>query len=106
MKLSSIYMCVLLAFLQVDMLFAGPPQRLIIQFDTPLSTEQKKTLNLQILSIIKSGFSVLPHGTEQRWIIAINSPLDKSSLEKAIEEISRLEQVKYAEPDQVVEVFR
>lgn len=106
MKLSSIYKYVLFAFLHIGLLVAGPPQRLIIQFDAPLNTEQKQSLNQKILAIIKSGFSVLPHSTEQRWIIVINPPLDKTRLEKANAEISQLEHVEYAEPDQVMDVFR
>ena len=106
MKRPGIYMCLLFALLQVNTLVAGPPQRLIIQFDDALSTEQKKTLNQQLQSIIKSGFSILPHSTEQRWIIVISPPLDKSSLEKAYAEISRLGHVAYAEPDQVMDVLR
>ena len=106
MKLSGICLYLLFAFLQVTTLLAAPPQRLIIQFDAPLSTEQKQTLNQQIKSIVKSGFSVLPHSTGQRWIIVIHPPLDISSLEKADAEISRLEHVEYVERDQVLDVFR
>ena len=97
-----IYIYTLAVFLQVGMLFAAPPQRLIIEFDAPLSAEQKMGLNRKILSIIKSDISVLPHSTEQRWIVVINPPLDKSNIDKSIEEISRLEHVKYVEPDMLM----
>ncbi len=106
MKLPSIYLSALFVLLHVNSVLAGPPQRLIIQFDAPLSTEQQQSLNLQIHSIIKSGFSVLPHSTTQRWIIDINPPLDESSLEKANAEISRLQHVEYSEPDQGLDRFR
>lgn len=106
MKISGIYIYALLALLQASTVFAGPPQRLIIQFDVDLSAEQKQMLTQQIQSIVKTEITVLPHSTEQRWIIVINPPLDKTHLDKANEEISRLAHVKYVEPDQVLNLIR
>jgi len=98
-KLACIASYLLLVFLQAQPVLAEPPQRLIIQFDTPLSAQQQKTLVLQIQSIIQSGFSVLPHSTDQKWIIVINPPIDKENFEKANAEIIRLEHVRYIETD-------
>lgn len=92
----------LLVLLQTQPVLAEPPQRLIIQFDTPLSAQQQKTLTLQMQSIIQSGFSVLPHSTDQKWIIVIDPPIDKTNLEKTNAHISRLEHVQYVEPDQMM----
>lgn len=104
MKISRFYLYLLFVLLQASTVFAAPSQRLIIQFDAALSAEQKQTLTQQIQSIIKTDFSVLPYSTEQRWIIVINPPLDKIHLDKANEEISKLERVKYVEPDQVMNI--
>ena len=106
MNLPGYCLCILSALLQVSMLFAGPPQRLIIQFDAPLSAEQKMILNRQVQSIVKSDISLLPHSTEQRWIVVINPPLNKYNFEKSTAEISRLAHVKYVEPDQVMHAPR
>jgi len=106
MQLPRIHLSVLSALLLAGSVLAGPPQRLIIQFDSPLSAAQKRTLDQQLRSIINSDFSVLPHSTDQRWIIVIHPALDNASLEKADAAISRLEHVEYAEPDQVLDVFR
>ena len=92
----------LFAFLQIQTVLADPPQRMIIQFDTPLSVEQKQTLTQQMQSIIKSGISILPHSTEQKWIIVINPPIDKENLEKSNAEIIRLDHVRYVETDQMM----
>ena len=106
MKLSRLVIYFLFALLQVNAVFAAPPQRLIIEFDTALNIEQKQTLQQQIQAILKTAITVLPHSTAQRWIIIINPPLDAINLEKANAEISRLTHVKYVEPDQVMGIAR
>lgn len=105
-KFLSIFMSVLIPSILVNAAMAGPPQRLIIQFDSFLSAEQKQTLNEQIKLIINKDYTLLPHSTGQRWIIVVNPALDESDLQKAIKAMLRLEHVKYVEPDQVLEVFR
>ena len=47
MKLSRLVIYFLFALLQVNAVFAAPPQRLIIEFDTALNIEQKQTLQQQ-----------------------------------------------------------
>ena len=106
MKFSSIYIYVLFALLLVNTAIASPPQRLIIQFDSCLSSEQKRKLNEQLRSIIDTDFILLAHSTEKRWIIAVNPPLDKVQLEKASKEITRLQHVEYAESDQLMNMSR
>ena len=97
-----IYLCALFALLQLPAVLATPPQRLIIQFDISLNAEQKQTLNQQLHAIIQSDFSVLPHSTEQMWIIVINPPLDTSRFDKMNAEISQLQHIQYVELDQVM----
>ena len=97
-----IYFCALFALLQLPAVLATPPQRLIIQFDISLNAEQKQTLNQQLHAIIQSDFSVLPHSTEQMWIIVINPPLDTNRFDKMNAEISQLQHIQYVEPDQVM----
>lgn len=106
MKFSSVFIAPLFAFLIVNTVIARPPQRIIIQFDSFLSSEQKQTLNDQIKLIIKTEYILLPHSTDQRWIVVMNPVLDDLSLEKVIKAINQLEHVKYAEPDYVMEVFQ
>ena len=105
MKFSSIYTYLLFVLLLVNTVIAGPPQRLIIQFDSPLSAEQKQTLTKQIELILTTDYSLLPHSTDLRWIIVIDPVVDQLSLEQSIKAISRLEHVKYVEPDNLLEVF-
>jgi hypothetical protein len=105
MKISLSYPFLLFVLLQAGTVFAGPPQRLIIQFDTALSAEQRQVLQQQIQSLLKTEMTILPHSTEQRWIIVISPPLAAFDLEKANAAIARLEHVKYVEPDQVLNVL-
>lgn len=106
MKFSSIVMSALIPFSLVNAVIAGPSQRLIVQFDTSLSAEHKQTLNEQIKSIIKTDYGLLPHSTDRRWIIVITPALNELELGKAIEDMLKLDHVKYAEPDNVLKVFR
>lgn len=105
MKFPGISIFVLISLLLMNTAVAGPPQRLIIQFDTYLSEEQKQTLNQQIKSIIETDYQVLPHSTDQRWIMVVDPALNKADLDSVIEAIIELEHVKYVEPDQILEVF-
>jgi len=106
MKFPSVSIAALFAFLMVNTVIARPPQRMIIQFDSSLSSEQKQTLNDQIKLIIKTDYILQSHSTDQRWIVVMNPVLDETGLEKAIKAIIQLEHVKYAEPDYVMEVFQ
>lgn len=105
MKFPGISIFVLIPLLLMNTAVAGPPQRLIIEFDTSLSEEQKQTLNQQIKSIIETDYQVLPHSTDQRWIMVVDPALNKADLDSVIEAIIELEHVKYVEPDQILEVF-
>lgn len=106
MKFSSIYLYALFTLLLVNTAMASPPQRLIIQFDSSLNSDQKQKLNEQLKLIIEVDFTLLPHSTEQRWIIVVNPPLDKVNLKKISQKITGLEHVEYAEPDQLMTMPR
>lgn len=106
MKFSSIVMSAIISFLLVNAAIAGPPQRLIVQLDTSLSTEHKQALNEQIKSIIKTDYGLLPHSTDRHWVIVINPALNELELGKVIEGMLKLDHVKYVEPDRVLKVFR
>lgn len=106
MKFPGIHLLVLIPFLLVNIAVAAPPQRLIIQFDRSLSDEQKQALDEQIKLTIKTDYELLPHSTNRRWIIVVDPTLNKTELERAIEAMTKLEHVEYAEPDQLMKVFR
>ncbi|MFW2372535.1 MAG: hypothetical protein ACN4GM_05385 [Gammaproteobacteria bacterium] len=105
MKIFNILILVLAPMLLVNAAIAGPAQRLIIQFDTSLSAEQKQALNQQMQLIIKTDYRLLPHSTDRRWIIVVDPALNKEDLNKVIEAMIRLEHVEYVEPDQILKVF-
>jgi len=95
----------LFSLLQAQTVLPDPQQRMIIQLDTPLSAEQRQTITQQMQSINQSGFTVLPHSTEQKWIIVINPPIDKETFENINSEIIRLEHVRYVETDQMMKAL-
>lgn len=98
-RVASYVLCVCLL---APAVFAEPQQRLIIQFDKALSPAQQQALMQQLQFIMPSGFSVLPHSTDQRWIILISPPVDKPDLQKTHTDISTLEHVQYVEPERVM----
>jgi len=106
MKISSFCICLLCIWLPLNTVGASPSQRLIVQFDTDISADHQQTLKQQLKSIIKSGYTLLPHSTSQKWIMLIDPSLSESELEKVINEMVRLDHVKYVEPDHVMKVFR
>jgi len=106
MKFPNVCLFALIPLLLLNNAIAGPPQRLIIQFDTTLNNEQKQTINEQINFIIRTDYKLLPHSTDQRWIIVVNPALNKADLNRVIEAMIELEHVKYVEPDQILEVVR
>ena len=106
MKFSSIVISALIPLLLGNAAIAGSPQRLIVQFDTSLSAENKQALNEQIKSIIKTDYDLLPHSTDRRWVIVINPALNELEVGKVIEDMLKLDHVKYVEPDRVLKVFR
>ena len=102
MRFPRIFIYVLFPLLLVNAAIAGPPQRLIIQFDNSLSAEQQQALHHQIKSIFKTDYELLPHSTDQCWIVVVDPALNVLDLEKVIEEILKLDHVQYVEPDQVL----
>jgi len=102
MKFPSIFLFI---FLTVNAASAGPPQRLIVQFQSSLSSVQKQALDQQMKVIIQTGYDLLPHSTDQRWILVVNPELDESALQTVIEKIRKLEYVKYVEQDHVQKIF-
>lgn len=105
MKFFGVFLLLLAPLFLVNIALAGPPQRLIIQFDTSLNHEQKQVLNEKIQLIIKTEYTLLPHSTDQRWIINIDPALNKTDLNRVTEAITKLEIVTYAELDQLLKVF-
>jgi len=106
MRLPSIFIFGSFLLLLVNCVSAVPPQRLIIQFDRSLSSEQQQVFNKKLESIVERGINVLSHSTDQRWIVAVSPALDETSLEQAIHELIKLEHVQFVEPDQRLKVFR
>lgn len=94
MRISSFFICLLFIWLQLNTVSASPSQRLIVQVDTGVSADYQQTLKQQIKSIIKSDYTLLPHSTGQLWIMLIHPSLSEPELEKAINEMVRLDHVK------------
>ncbi|MDJ0807902.1 MAG: hypothetical protein QNJ78_13860 [Gammaproteobacteria bacterium] len=93
---------VVLSFLLVSPINAVPPQRLIIQFENPLTTEQQQALYQKIETTLGRQITVSPHSTNQRWIVSIAPELDATALESAAESLNKIDQIQYAEPDQLL----
>ena len=85
---------------------AAPPQRLIVQFKNPLSTEQHQSLFHKVESTLKKDITVLPHSTNQRWILLMDTALEGKDLEQALAELNKIDRIEYVEPDQVLGIQR
>lgn len=104
MKFYKIYRYVFIVSLLFNNAIANPPLRLIIQFEFSLDAIQKKRIKDQLTSILQSEYSVLAHSSDNRWIVKVK-PESQVKIEQAIDDIKRLESVKYVEPDQVLKAI-
>lgn len=104
MKPGRFYRVVFFCSLLFNSAIANPPLRLIIQFNFALNNEQQLQFKGQLNRILSSGYSVLSHSSAQRWIISFK-PANEQGVDQALHEIKKLQQVKYVESDQVLNII-
>ena len=61
---------------------AGPPQQIIVQFETEISEARKAEVNQQITDIVKVGFTLAESSNEIRWVIKLDSRVEKEELDR------------------------
>lgn len=100
---NSVAIIFLLVF--VKTLMASPPQRLIIYFDSVLKTDEEYNIREKIKKIIETDYTLMPHSSQQRWIIQIPRLPEENYIVTIISRISELDQVKFVELDHVLEIY-
>ena len=105
MKFVVISIAIVFSLVFMKSVLASPPQRLIIYFDSILKKDEQHMVRARIKKIIETDYTLMPHSSQQKWIIQIPRLPEKDNLVKIINRISELEQVKFVEPDHVLGIY-
>ncbi|VAW60521.1 hypothetical protein MNBD_GAMMA11-474 [hydrothermal vent metagenome] len=83
-------------------LFAQPEQRIIVQFQHPLTQEDSSKFDRYLKDILEDNYKVASHSSRSRWILVIPSSLTADAINNVIINIKKNSIVKYAESDQLL----
>jgi hypothetical protein len=76
-----------------------PAQRIIVGFEAPLVASSQAEMQQQVEAILQQPLELTQSSNDQRWIIVVDSRLNSDQIQNLIEKIQSLPEVRYAEPD-------
>ncbi len=107
-NLSVIYLRALSFFIALCLLTianglsAQPEQRIIIQFQQPLTQESSDKFDRYLKDLLKNNYKVADHSSKSRWILIIPLRLTTDVIKDVIKNIKTNTTVQYAELDQLL----
>lgn len=78
---------------------AQPPQRIIIGFHSPLNQESYQTMLANIEEVIQQPAQLIESSNDERWIVELKEAVSKEDMQRFIEKINEIKNVRYVEPD-------